>query len=67
LIQTNLRDALIYKVGDLVNASYQKSAYYYPGMITFVNDNFTYRIVFDDNDVDDNVTIDCIESREIAE
>jgi hypothetical protein len=63
LMQFRLRAAIIYKVGDLVNASYKQSTKYFPGVISAVNTNFTYNIRFDDNDVDENVTVDKIETR----
>jgi hypothetical protein len=66
LMEFHLRDAIIYHVGDLVNASFKKSTKYFSGVISAVNSNLTYNIQFDDNDVDENVTVDKIESREIC-
>jgi hypothetical protein len=64
LLENRLREAELYKVNDAVFAKYKNYTNLYPGIISSVNDNFTYNVLFDDGDIGLNVTIAGLEPRE---
>lgn len=65
LLTDRLREAELYNVNDPVYAKYKSYKNVYPGVISAVNNDFTYDIIFTDKDIAVNVTVDLIEPRDI--
>lgn len=48
-------DALSFRLGERVEARYKRGSKFYPGKVAKVNRDGTYKVVFDDGDVDPSV------------
>lgn len=59
-----MRKIPLYEKGDKVEARFKGKNKWYPGVISLVNGNSTYNLVYDDGDAEENVSYTMVRKRE---